>query len=153
MVFVKKSKFLSSVLFGQIKTKKIVFLLFCIKKILHRPEKGSFKKQQKIEIFQRGQSMVFVKKSKFLSSVLFGQIKTKKIVFLLFCIKKILHRPEKGSFKKQQKIEIFQRGQSMVFVKKSNCLSSVFFGQIKPEKIVLVFRIKKNALETRKRKF
>ena len=43
------------------------------------PEKESFKKVQKIEIFQRGKSMLFVKKSTFLSSVFFGQIKTGKI--------------------------------------------------------------------------
>ena len=39
----------------------------------------------------------------------------------------------------------------MVFVKKSNVFSYVFFGQIKPEKIVfLIFWIEKNVFKTRK---
>ena len=41
-----------------------------------------------------------------------------------------------------------------VFVKKLNFLSSLFFGQIKPQKNRFwKFWIKKNAFETRKRKF
>ena len=48
--------------------------------------------------------MVFVKKSTFLSSVFFGQIKTGKIVFFFIIVdKKILFRPEKGSFEKTKK--------------------------------------------------
>ena len=81
--------------------------------------------------------MAFIKKSNFLSSVYLGQIKQEKIIFLLFWIKKILFRPEKETFKKVQKCEIFQEGWSMAFVKKSNFLSSLSFGQIKPEKIVV----------------
>ena len=45
----------------------------------------------------------------------------------------MLFRPEKETFKNDQKIEIFQRV-STVFVKKSNFLSPLFFGQIKPQK-------------------
>ena len=48
--------------------------------------------------------MVFVKKSTFLSSVFFGQIKTGKIVFFIIVDKKILFRPEKGSFEKKKYI-------------------------------------------------
>ena len=70
---------------GQIKQEKIVFWCSGKKRILFGPEKESFKKVQKIEIFQRGKSMVFVKKSTFLSSVFFGQIKTGKIVFFYYC--------------------------------------------------------------------
>ena len=53
----------------------------------------------------------------------------RKDSFFVFWIKKILFGPEKESFKKVQKIEIFQRGKSMVFVKKSTVLSSVFLGK------------------------
>ena len=63
--------------------------------MLSRPEKRGFKKVQKIEIFQEGLNMAFIKKSNFISSVYFGQIKQEKIVFLLFWIKKILFRPER----------------------------------------------------------
>ena len=45
----------------------------------------------------------------------------------------MLFRQEKETFKNDQKIEIFQRV-STVFVKKSNFLSPLFFGQIKPQK-------------------
>ena len=40
----------------------------------------------------------------------FGQIKQEKIVSLLFWLKKILSTPEKETFKKVQKFEIFQKG-------------------------------------------
>ena len=60
-----------------------------------------------MKIFQRGQSMVLVKKSNF-----------------FFCVSQanqaMLSRPEKVPFKIVQKIEFFQRGQSVVFVTKSN---------------------------------
>ena len=48
----------------------------------------------------------------------------------------MLFRQKSDVSKKVQKIEIFQRVKSMVFVKKSNFLPRVFVGQIKPEKIV-----------------
>ena len=40
----------------------------------------------------------------------FGQIKQEKIVFFVILDKKILSRPEKETFKKVQKFEIFQKG-------------------------------------------
>ena len=80
--------------------------------------------------------MAFIKKSNFLSSVYFGQIKQEKIVFLLFWRKKNSFLDQKEKLQKVQKFDIFQEGWSMVFVKKSNFLSSLSFGQIKPEKIV-----------------
>ena len=64
----------------------------------------SFTKVQKIEIFQRGNSMVFGKKSTFLSSVFFGQIKTGKIVFLLFWITRSFLDQKKEVLKKRKKI-------------------------------------------------
>ena len=107
--------------FRQIKTEKIVFLLFCIKKIrkLFRPEKDSFKKlQKKNGNFQTGKSGFFVKKSKFLSSVFFGQIKTEKIVFLLFCIKKSFVEQKKEVLKNDKKSKFF-KGVSPWFLSKN----------------------------------
>ena len=64
----------------------------------------------------------------------------------------MLSRPEKRSFKKVHKIEISQRGQSMAFAEKSDFLSSMYFGQIKQEKIVfLLFWIKKSFLHQKKK--
>ena len=91
------------VIWGQIKQEKILFWCSGKKRILFGPEKESFKKVQKIEIFQRGKSMVFVKKSTFLSSVFFGQIKTGKIVFLLFWIKRSFLEQKKEVLKKRKK--------------------------------------------------
>ena len=54
--------------------------------------------------------MVFVKKSNFLSSMSFGQIKPEKIVFLVYWIKKMLLDQKKEVLKKDKKIDIFQRG-------------------------------------------
>ena len=45
----------------------------------------------------------------------------------------MLFRPEKGSSKKLEKIDILQRGESMVFVNKSTFVLYVFFEQKKPE--------------------
>ena len=70
--------------------------------------------------------MVFVKKSNFLSSVFFGQIKTEKIVFCYSGQKKSFADQKKEVLKKRQKNRNFPKV-SMVFVKKSNFLSSVFF--------------------------
>ena len=88
--------------------------------------------------------MAFIKKSNFLSSVYFGQIKPEKIVFLLFWRKKSF-LDQKEKLKKVQKFEIFQEGWSMVFVKKSNYLSSVFWANQARKDRFLVFRIKKTA--------
>ena len=87
---------------GKSSKKRLFFGVLDKKRILFGPEKESFKKVQKIEIFQRGKSIVFVKKSTFLSSVFFGKIETGKIVFFIILDKKILFRPEKGSFEKQK---------------------------------------------------
>ena len=77
------------------------------------PEKESFKKVQKIEIFQRGKSIVFVKKSTFLSSVFLGQInQNREDRFFVILDKKILFRPEKGSFEKTKKKSKFSNGVS-----------------------------------------
>ena len=45
----------------------------------------------------------------------------------------MLFRPEKGTFKTDQKIEILEKGVHG-FCQKSNFLSPLFFGQIKPKK-------------------
>ena len=123
MVFCQKSNFLStSYVFRENQARKDRFLIFWIKKMLFRPEKRSVKKIKQMEIFQRGESMDFFKKSSFLSCTMFfwgGKSSKKKFFF--------------GVLDK-----IFQRSKSMVFVKKSNFLSSVFFGQIKTEKIVFL---------------
>ena len=108
MVFVKKSNFLSSVFFGQIKTEKIVFLLFWAKKKSFADQKKEvLKKRQKNRNFPKV-SMVFVKQSNFLSSVFFWANQATKDRFGRPDKKRMLFKPQKGSFKKRQKIEIFQ---------------------------------------------
>ena len=130
MVFCQKSNFLStSYVFRENQARKDRFLIFWIKKCFLDQKKEVLKKIKQMEIFQRGESMDFFKKSSFLSCTMFfwGSKSSKKKFFF-------------GVLDK-----IFQRSKSMVFVKKSNFLSSVFFGQIKTEKIVfLLFWIKKS---------
>ena len=100
--------------------------------MLFRPEKGTFKKSKKSN-FSKGVSPWSLSKNRAFYHLSIFAIQAREDRFLTFWIKKImLPRPEKGSFKNDQEIEIFQR---TVFVKKSNFLSSLFFGQIKPQKI------------------
>ena len=99
--------------------------------------KVKFPKVQKKRKFSKGYSTVFDKNSSFSPCVFFVQMKPQKIVFLILWIEKNDFQTKKSDVsKKVQKIAIFQRVKSMVFVKKSNLLPRVFVGQIKPEKIV-----------------
>ena len=87
--------------------------------MLSRPEKRSFKKVHKIEIFQRAQSMAFVKKIRLFIIYVFWANQARKDRFLVILDKKILSTPEKETFKKVQKFEIFQKGQSIWFLSKN----------------------------------
>ena len=78
--------------------------------------------------------MVFVQKSNILSSLFFGQIKQEKIVFYVLDKKECFLDQKEEVLKNFKNIEIFKG--FMVFVKKWNFLSSVFFGQSNPEKSV-----------------
>ena len=137
--FVKKIELFIMCVFLANQFRKISFLIFSIKR---RPlaRKKKFEKLQNIEFFQRGKSIVFVKKSNFLSSMfLWANQATKKSFSEILDKKRMLFRPENRSFQNLQPMEIFQRSQSMVLVKKSNFLSCVFSGQVKKEKIVLSY--------------
>ena len=89
---------------GKSSKKRLFFGVLDKKESFLDQKKKVLKKVQKIEIFQRGKSMVFVKKSTFLSSVFFGQIKTGKIVFLLFWIKRSFLDQKKEVLKKRKKV-------------------------------------------------
>ena len=75
--------------------------------MLSRPEKRSFKKVHKIDIFQC--PWLSQKKSDFLSSMYFGQIKQEKIVFLLFWIKKSFLHQKKKLLKKSKNSKFSKR--------------------------------------------
>ena len=75
-----------------------------------RPEKWDFKNFKKREIFQTVQSMVFVKKSKFLPCVFIGQIKPDNIVFGYSGYKRMLFGPNKVTFQKSTKNQNFPKG-------------------------------------------
>ena len=67
---------------------------------------------------QRGESMVFVKKSNVFLLVFFGQNKPEKIFFSYSGYKRMFFRKEKWNFKQSRKIIIFQKDLSTVFVPK-----------------------------------
>ena len=102
--------------------------------MLFRPEKWSFRKVQKIEILQKGESVsgaytgscpCILSKNRTFDHVWFFGKSIKKISFFYILYKKRrLFRPEKESLKKSKKSNF-----SMVFVEKSNFLSSMFFGK------------------------
>ena len=80
--------------------------------------------------------MVFVKKSNFLSSVFFWANQARKDCFGRPDKKRMLFKPEKGSFKKRQKSKFSKLVGAWFLSKNRPFLSSVFFGQNKPERIV-----------------
>ena len=65
---------------------------------------------QKIDIFLRGFSMVFVQKSKLLSCVFFGEINSNKNRFLIFQNEKKNFLDQKIDFFKSDKLDSFVRG-------------------------------------------
>ena len=81
-------------------------------------------------IFQRGSSMVSVKKSAIFSRVFFSKIGL-EIMFSYGLERKEAFDDDKNvNFFKSKKIGIFQRGSPMVSVKQSGIFSSVFFSKI-----------------------
>ena len=123
----KKSQVLKSPIYRNFpQGLKMVIFLMCVfryfgqKRMLFSEEKSRFRKVQKIDSFQRGQSMVFDKKWLFFLSVFFGQIDPKqepiKDCFINSGQKRMLFLQEKSTFKEVKKMEISQRGQSMAFV-------------------------------------
>ena len=79
--------------------------------MLSRPEKRSFKKVHKIEIFRKGLVHGFRQKNQtFYHLCILGKSSKERSFFLLFWIKKS---------KKVQKFEIFQKGQSIWFLSKN----------------------------------
>ena len=96
--------------FFLIKQRKIVFGYSKQKRMVFTIKKETFKKDQKIKIFQRGQSTLFVKNSNFFSGGFFlNQATTDRP-------DQKKKRPEKTTFIKIKNIELYE---SMLFVKKS----------------------------------
>ena len=124
--------------------RKDSFLIFWIEKKKFQTRKVKFQKGPKNQIFQRGQSMVFVKKLGFYHARFLGKPRKKRSLF------NILYRKNKFQFRKVKfqkgpKNRNFQRGQSTFFVKKLSFSPSGFFRQTKAEKIVFfIFWIEKN---------
>ena len=79
--FVQESKFLLRLFFTNIMSEKIVIRYSAQKTMIIRPKNLSFKKGQKWTFLQRGQSMDFVQKSKFLLWLFFTEVMSEKIVF------------------------------------------------------------------------
>ena len=78
---------------------------------------------QKMGIFQRGLPMVSVKKSKKFSSLFLSKI-VLELMLSYDLERKEAFQDDKNVFCKGQKLGIFQRGQTMVSVKKKN---KIFF--------------------------
>ena len=114
------------------KSEKTVFFIYFGQKRIHfRTEKRSFKKAQKIEIFQRGQSMVLVtkielftmcaflanqeRKDHFLNNILdnldiFQEIQAREMSFKIFQNEKTPFWAIKKKVQKLEKLTFFQRG-------------------------------------------
>ena len=80
-----------------------------------------------MDILQRGQSMVFVKKSTFSLYVFFSKKSQKETFFYILDSKECFLDLKSEVLAEFKKIDILYRGQSMVFVKKSSFLLYAFF--------------------------
>ena len=129
--FFKKWPFFSFVFFfPPNKTKKAVWHYSTQKRMFSRQEKISFKKVHKMEIFQKTQSMVFVKNWPFPLLFFFPQSKTKKTTSNDFRQKRMFSRQEKLSFYKVKKFDIFRRGYySPWFLSKNGHFPLLFFSR------------------------
>ena len=116
-------------------TKDCFFNIVDRKKCLLDKKSDVSKKSGKSK-FSKGLSPWFLSKSRTCYHVCLLGKSSQKRSFFDILDKKMLFRPKKVAFQKTKKIELFQRGLSMVFVLKFNFLPCVFFGQIKPVKIV-----------------
>ena len=128
--FLSKNRIFYHVYFWGKSSKKRSFFYVLDKKECFLDQKEEVLKNSKnIEIFKG--SMVFVKQWNFYHLFFFLANQSRKECFGIFWIRQCFLDKEKEVLQKS-KNSIF----SMVFVKKLNFLSSVFFGRIKPEKIV-----------------
>ena len=149
----------------QTSEKTIFFIYFGQNRIHFRTQKRSFKKAQKIEIFQRGQSMVLVtkiepftmsaslanqeRKDRFLNNILdnldiFQEIQAREMSFKIFQNEKTPFQAIKKKSSKTRKIDIFPKGLTHGFGPNMAILPTFFFRQYKAGKcLLLYFRTKK----------
>ena len=112
---------------------------FCLgqKTMLFRPRKISSKKLLTMDILQRGQSMVFVKKSTFSLSVLLSKESQKETFFDLLDRKEFF-LDLKAEVLTQSKKSTFCKGVSPWFLLKNRLFSHMFFfQQKKPERNII----------------
>ena len=99
--------------------------------------KRGFKKKAKLAFLQSGQSMILVKKLKFFHLLSLSKIDRKKNCLLTCQIKKRPLKTIKTTvYKKKAKLQFFQRGQSIVFVKKFEIFLTLGFMQNRPRKSI-----------------
>ena len=128
--FCPKIEYFIIFIFGANQERKDRFFYVLDKKECFLDQKEEVLKNSKnIEIFKG--SMVFVKQWNFYHLFFFGKSIQKRVFWDILNKKECFLDKEKEVLQKS-KNSIF----SMVFVKKLNFLSSVFFGRIKPEKII-----------------
>ena len=139
--------------------KKIVFYLPHKNRMLYRPEKLSFQKVQKIRILQRGGGggwvHVFCQKIELLIMCVFLANQFRKYRFLIFSCKKESFLDQKIKVWKKSNKSNFLKGVSPQFLSKTRSFYYLcFLGKSSHKKNRFwKFWIKKNAFETRKRKF
>ena len=119
---------------------------------------NTFKKSEKLRIFQRGYPMVFVKKWP-LFHVFFQAIQARKMCFTIFQKKKTPVQPIKTTRSKSRKIEIFPKGLTHGFAQKYGHFSMSSFQAIQARKICFTIfynektffqAIKKRSLKSKK---
>ena len=128
--------------FWQPKEEKIAFYYSGQKRILLRPVSKTSEKSN----FLKRLVHVFCQKQSCLRCEFFQANQGRKDRFLIFWIEKNKFQTRKVKFQKGPKNQIFQRGQSMVVVKKLSFLPCGFFRQTKAEMIVSKYSGQKRIL-------
>ena len=122
------------------------FLIFWIEKNKFQTRKVKFQKRSKKSNFTKRLVHGFCQKIEILTMRAFQANQCRKDSFLIFWIEKKKIQTRKVKFQKGPKNQIFQRGQSMVVVKKLSFLPCGFFRQTKAEMIVSKYSGQKRIL-------
>ena len=134
MVFVKKSTFFSYVFSWSKKSQKETFFDILDKNECFLDHKRKVLKNSRKSTFCKGVSPLFLSKNGPFSHMFFFQQKSQKETFFDVLDSKECFLHLNSEVLAKSKISTLQRGQSMVFLKKSTFSLYFFFQQKKPER-------------------
>ena len=145
MVLAKKWPFFQLLFFRQYRPGKYSFTIFQNEKTPFQAIKGRSSKTQKIDVFQRGQPMVFFKTWPFFQ-LYFQAIKARKMSFTIFYNEKTPFQAIKTKSSKSQKIDVFRKGLTHGFGPKIAIFPTFFFlGNIGQENVFYDILERENA--------